>query len=135
MAKIQFTVNELSRILNSNNLSPRQISEIEADDEKIFLRIKTDWFALNSIRIAAKFVDFKEGSATFEILQNRLMNKFNWLIRKWIESIKLPEYVNLSEYPIVHIDLNRVLADKTRGIRIEDISFEKRQFFVTISAI
>jgi hypothetical protein len=135
MAKIQISVNEFNLILNSNNLFPRQISEIEADDDNIFLKIKTGWFALKSIRISVKFMSFNHEGAVFEIVQNRLMNKFDWLIHKWIESVQLPEHVNLCEYPKVHIDLNKVLANKAKGIRIDDISFEKGRFFVTISAI
>ncbi len=135
MAKLQFTVNELNRILNSNNLFPQQISDIEADGENIHLRIKTGWFALKTIRISVKFVNFNDEGAIFEVVQNRLMNKFDWLIHKWAESVELPEHVDLREYPKVYVDLNKVLAEKARGIRADEISFEKGQFFVTINTI
>ena len=135
MAKLQFTVNELNRILDSNNMFPRHISDIEADEENIFIRIKTGWFALKTIRISVRFVSFNDEGAVLEVVQNRLMSKFDWLIHKFAESAELPEYVNLREYPKVCVDLNKVLAEKAKGIRANEVLFEKGQFFVTINTI
>ena len=135
MAKLHISVTELDRILNSNNLLPEQISGMEADGDNIHLRIKTGWFALKSVRMSVKFINYKDENAVFEVVQNRFMNKFDWLIHKLAESAHLPEYINLDEYPKVHVDLNKVLAEKTKGIRLDDLSFEKGLFLITLSTL
>lgn len=70
----------------------------------------------------------------FEMTTNRLVDKFDWLVRRLFKSLHLPDYVSQCEYPRVRVDINKVLADKIKGVQIENIAFENGQFCVTIHA-
>jgi hypothetical protein len=59
------------------------------------------------------------------------MDKFDWLIRKILASSNLPDYVNHCHYPLLHVDVDRVLAEKIKGIQIESITLRDLQFRVT----
>ncbi len=134
MARITFSIAEAVRIINSNGLVSGPITEIEAEGDKISVKFKTSWPAPKYIRVGIEYADFENGIVTFNITTNRLVDKFDWLVRKLLKSLHLPDYVNQCEYPRVCVDINKVLADKIKGVQIENIDFENGQFCVTINA-
>jgi hypothetical protein len=133
MARITFSMAEAVRIINSNGLVSGPITEIRTEGDKISVKFKTGWPAPKYIRVGIEYADFDNGIVTFSMATNRLIDKFDWLVRKLLKSLHLPDYVSQCEYPRVCVDINKVLADKIKGLQIENIAFENGQFCVTIS--
>jgi len=134
VAKITFSIGEVVRILNSGRLVSEPLTEIKTKGDKFLVKLKTGWLAPKYIRAAIKYVDFYNGNVAFEITTNRLIDKFDWLVPRLFKSPHLPDYVSQCEYPRVCVDINKVLADKIKGVQIENITFENEQFCVTIHA-
>lgn len=133
MAEIIVSVDELVHILKANNMMPPKVRDIEAYHQGISFKIKTGLFPLMLIRIVVKFTEYADDCAVFEVVQNPLMKKFDWLIHKWIESMQMPEHIRKIEYPAIHIDVNGVLAQQLKGVRIKNISFESGLFYAILT--
>lgn len=134
MAQTVFSIAEIVRFLRSNDVIPEEVAEISpAEDDIISLKVKTSWLAPKHVRIAIKYVAFRDGRAIFEVVRTRLMHRFDWLIRRILASSDLPDCVSCSEYPMLQVDANRVLTENIKGITIESITFTDSQFRVTTS--
>jgi hypothetical protein len=131
MAKITVSIAEIVRILGANELISQSVEEIKTQGDRISFKLKTDWPALKHIRVGIGFVDFRDGNVILEIVTNRLVDRFDWLGRKLLNSLNLPDYVSHGEYPRIHVDINKLLARKIRGIRIDSIAFNEGQLYVT----
>ena len=124
MAKITFTLKELTQMLISNEHLRGKISRLKVDGEKIHFVIKTDSFILPYIPASLGFSSFCDNQAIFEltIISNHLNKAVSRL--KQMLPFKLPEYIEL-DYPKIFVNVDKVLEEKNiKGIRVADIVLE-----------
>ncbi len=96
MAKIVLSADELFDILHANELIPDQVSEIDTEGDQIKLKVKTSWPVLKSIRVSVRFAGFDDGHIAFELVTNRLIDTFDWLVEKMVESLRLQDHGGVS---------------------------------------
>ena len=135
MAEIVISIDELVHILNANNILPPRIREIEKHHQGISFKFRTALFPLMLIRVILKFSGFENDCAIFEVVQNPLMKKFDWLIHKIIESMEMPDYISKIEYPAVHINTKDILAQQLKGVQINHIRYKDGLFYVILARI
>ncbi len=131
MAQIILSSQELIHILQANARVPEQIMDVAADDGEIRLKVRTDWPILKSIRVAMRFVGFEDGCVVLQLATNLLTDKFNWLVDRMIEPLRLEEHGGRWEYPRLYVDVNRLIQRQLRGVVVENISFQDGLFHIT----
>lgn len=131
MARIILSADELLDILHANELIPDQVTEIETEGQEIKLRVKTSWPLLKSIRVAVRFAGYDDGHIAFELVTNRLIDTFDWLVEKMVESLQLSEHGGRWEYPTLYVDVNRIVRGWIRGVDIDDMTFVDGHFHIT----
>lgn len=135
MAKLTFSLDELTKILANNDLLQGKISRLKADGERISFVIRTNSFILPYIPASLGFLSFYDNQAIFEltIISNLLNKAVNQL--KQMLQIKLPAYMKF-EYPKIFVDAEKLLKEKNiRGIRVEDVSLKAGEFTITTSNV
>ena len=131
MAQIVLSGDELVGILQANGLIPDQVTDIEADGEEIKLKVKTPWPLLKSLRVGVRFEGFNGDHVVLQLVTNRLIDTFDWLVDKMLESFPLADYGGRWEYPRLHIDVNKLLQERIRGVQIDEMEFFDGQFCIT----
>jgi len=131
MAQIILSSHELISILQANARIPQQIMDIAVDDEEIKLKVRTDWPILKSIRVGMRFAGFDNGCLVLQLATNLLTDKFNWLVDRMIEPLRLEEHGGRWEYPRLYIDVNRLIQRQLRGVAIENVIFQDGLFHIT----
>ena len=131
MAQIILSGDELVCILNANGLVPEEVAEIELAGEEIRLRVKTSWPIFKSIRVGLRFAGFEQGQAVLQLVTNRLIDQFDWLVDKVLAGFPLADHGARWEYPKLHVDVNKLLRRQIRGVEITNIVFEEGQFRTT----
>jgi hypothetical protein len=131
MAQIILSSHELVSTVQANAHIPPQIMDIAADDEEIRLKVRTDWPILKSIRVGMRFAGFENGCLILQLATNLLTDKFNWLVDRMIEPLRLEEHGGRWEYPRLYIDVNRLVQRQFHGIVIENIVFRDGLFHIT----
>jgi hypothetical protein len=131
MAQIILSGDELVCILNANGLVPEEVIDIELEGEEIKLRVKTPWPIFKSIRVGLRFTGFEQGQAVLQLVTNRLIDRFDWLVDKMLGGFPLANHGARWEYPRLHVDVNKLLRRQVRGVEITNIAFEEGQFRVT----
>ncbi len=131
MAQIVLSGDELIGILRANELIPDQVTHIQANGEEVKLRVRTPWPVLKSVRVGIRFAGFDEGSAVFQLATNRLIDTFDWLVDKMLESLRLADYGGRWEYPYLYVDVNRLVQQRVRGVQIDDVVFQNGHFHIT----
>lgn len=131
MAKIVLSADELLDILHANELIPDQVTEIETDGQEIKLKVKTPWPVLKSVRVGVRFAGYADGHVAFQLVTNRLIDTFDWLVEKMVESLRLGDHGGRWEYPRLYVDVNRIVRGWIRGIDIEDMAFIDGHFHIT----
>lgn len=131
MAQIILSGDELIGILYANELIPSQVTEVQANGHEIRLKVKTSWPVLKSVRVGVKFTGFDKGQAVLELVTNRLIDKFDWLVDKMMESLQLADHGGRWEYPCLYVDVNRFVQERIRGISIDDMTCRDGLFYIT----
>jgi hypothetical protein len=135
MAKLIFSVEELIKILISNELLPKNIVRLKIKGDNVHFYIKTQSFLLPFIPASLKFLSFENNNATFEftIVNSQINKAINQLDRLF--DFKIPVYMRL-EYPKFVIDIDELLREKNiRGIRAKDIYFGDGTFNIVTESI
>ena len=101
--------------------------------EEIKLRVKTPWPIFKSIRVGLRFAGFEQGQAVLQLVTNRLIDQFDWLVDKMLAGFPLADHGARWEYPKLHVDVNKLLRRQVRGVEITNIVFEEGQFRITTS--
>ena len=130
MAIIKFTLEELLKVLTSNNLLPPQIVRTEVKNNSIHFAISTETFLLPFIPASLKFLSFENNIATLEL--NLVSGHFNKALGFFGQSYesRLPDYVKL-ELPNILIDLKKFFqAKKIKGVRVKEITQENDLFTI-----
>jgi len=131
MARIVLSADELFDILHANELIPDQVTEIDTEGEEIKLKVKTSWPVLKSIRVNVRFAGFDDGHIAFELVTNRLIDTFDWLVEKMVESLRLDDHGGRWEYPTLYVDVNRIVRGWIRGVDIDEMTFADGHFHIT----
>ena len=131
MAKITFTLEELTHILISNELLRKEILRPKVEGDRIHFVINTNSFILPYIPASLGYVDFRDNIATFELtIVSSYLNKVVGRLKQVLR-FKLPEYIKL-EFPKIFVHADRMLKEKNiRGIRVKDVSFKDGEFTIT----
>jgi hypothetical protein len=131
MAQIILSGDELIGILYANELVPEQVTDIQADGEEIRLKVRTPWPVLKSVRVGVRFTGYNDGQAVLQLVTNRFIDKFDWLVDKMLDSLRLADHGGRWEYPCLYMDVNRFLQQRIRGVSINDMVFENGLFYIT----
>jgi len=131
MAQIVLSGDELVGVLYANELIPSQITEVQTDGDEIKLKVRTQWPVLRSVRVGVRLAGFEDGQLVLQLVTNRLLDTFDWLVDKMLESFELAEHGGRWEYPRLYIDLNRLVADQVRGVIVHDVAFVDGYFRIT----
>lgn len=135
MAKITFSLEELLKILISNELLPRQIIRARVKGQRVHFVIRTNAFILPYIPASLKYVSFDNNNAIFEltIVHGHLNKAVSWLNQ--VLKLKIPACMKL-EYPNISVDIEKLLEEKNiRGVRVKDILFENGDFTIVTGKI
>jgi len=131
MAKIIFTLEELTQILLSDELLRGKILRLKVDGEKIHFLIKTNSFILPYIPASLGFLSFSDNQAIFEltIISNHLNKIVSRL--KQVLPFNLPAYIEL-EYPKIFVNVDKLLEEKNiKGVRVNDVAIQGDELIVT----
>ena len=131
MAQIILSSHELISLVQANACIPQQIMDIAVDEEEIKLKVRTDWPILKSIRVGMRFAGFDNGCVVLQLATNLLTDKFNWLVDRMIEPLRLEEHGGRWEYPRLYVDVNRLIQRQLRGVAIENVVFQDGLFYIT----
>ena len=131
MAKISFSLEELTQILISNELLRGEILRPKVEGERIHFVIKTNSFILPYIPASLGFLSFSDNQAIFELtIVSSHLNKAVSRLKQMLQ-LKLPAYMKL-EYPKILVDVEQLLQEKNlKGIRVEDVSLKDGEFTIT----
>ncbi len=135
MAKITFSLEELLKILISNELLPPQIIRARVKGQKVHFVIRTNAFILPFIPASLRYVSFDNNNAIFEltIVSGHLNKAVSWLNQAL--KLKLPPCMKL-EYPNISVDVKKLLKEKNiKGVRVKDIFFENGEFAIVTENI
>jgi hypothetical protein len=130
MAKITFSLEELLKILISNELLPRQIIRTKVKGQRVHFVIRTDSFILPYIPASLRYVSFDNNNAIFElsIVSGHLNKTVSWLNQAL--KLKIPACMKL-EYPNISVDIDKLLEEKNiKGVQVKDIFLEDGQFAI-----
>jgi len=135
MAKITFSLEELIKILISNELLPRQIIRARVKGQRVYFVIRTNAFILPFIPASLKYISFDNKNAIFEltIVHGHLNKAVSWLNQAL--KLKIPACMK-HEYPNIFIDIDKLLEEKNiKGVRVKDILFENGEFTIVTDNI
>jgi len=135
MAKITFSLEELLKILTSNELLPRQIIRTKVKGQGVHFVIRTNAFILPYIPASLKYIGFDHNNAIFEltIASGHLNKAVSWLNQAL--KLKIPACMKL-EYPNISIDIDKLLKEKNiKGVQVKDIFFKNSDFTIVTESI
>jgi len=135
MAKITFNLEELTDILISNELLPREIVRTRVKGERINFVIRTNSFILPFIPASLRYLSFDNNNAILELTMvgGHLKKAINWLDQA--VKLRIPSYMKL-EFPNILVDVDKLLKEKNiKGVRVKDILFENGEFVVVTDSI
>jgi hypothetical protein len=131
MAQIILSGDELICILKAHALIPEQVIGVEMAAEQIKVKVRTPWPVLKSIRVSVRFAGFEAGHVVIELVTNRLVDAFDWLVDRMLASLQLEDHGARWEYPRLYVDVNKLLPPPFRGVEITGVVFEEDRFHIT----
>jgi hypothetical protein len=131
MGRIVLSGDELISILAANARMPEQVMGVEAEGEEIKVQVATPLPILRSIPVRIRFAGFEQGQVVLQLVTNRLIDKFDWLVDRMLASVKIEDYGGRWEYPRLYVDVNRLLYRQVRGVQIAGIVFQDGHFHIT----
>ena len=131
MGQIVLSGEELISILAANTRLPEQVIGIETDGEEIKVHVATPVPLLRSIPVRVRFAGFEQGQIVLQLVTNRVIDKFDWLVNRMLASLKVAEHGGRWEYPKLYVNVNQLLQQQVRGIQIVDVAFRDGQFHIT----
>lgn len=133
MAKITLSLEELLKILISNELLPRQIIRARVKDQRVHFVIRTNAFILPYIPASLRYISFDNNNAIFEltIVSAHLNKVVSWLNQAL--KLKIPACMRL-EYPNIFVDFDKLFEEKNiRGVRVKNIFFENGELVLAVN--
>ena len=131
MAKITFSLEELTQVLISNELLRGEILRPKVEGDRIHFVIRTNTFILPYIPASLGYLDFSDNLAIFELtIVSSYLNKAVSRLKQMLQ-LKIPSYMRL-EYPKIFVDVDKLLKEKNiRGVRVKDIYLKGGEFTIT----
>ena len=133
MGQIVLSGDELVCIMAANARMPDQVVGIETEGEEIKVHLATPLPVLRSIPVRVRFAGFEQGQVVLQLMTNRLIDKFDWLVNKALASFRVEDYGGRWEYPRLYVDVNRLLRQQVRGVEIASVVFQDGHFHITTS--
>jgi len=133
MGQIVLSGDELVCILAANARMPEQVVSVETEGEEIKVHVATALPILRSIPVRVRFAGFEQGQVVLQLMTNRLIDQFDWLVNRMLASLKVEEYGGRWEYPRLYVDVNRLLQRQVRGVEIAGVAFREGHFHITTS--
>ena len=133
MGQIVLSGEELISILAANTRLPEQVIGIETDGEEIKVHVATPLPILRSIPVRVRFAGFEGGQIVLQLVTNRLIDKFDWLVNKMLAGLKVEDHGGRWEYPRLFVDVNKLLCRQIRGVQIAGVVFQDGRFHITTS--
>ena len=134
MAEVVLPADELIALLDANKLIPQQVFDIQAGQADVSFRVKTGWVVPKSVRVRLRLVGFEAGQATVEIGAGRLVETFDWLVEKYLNTLLAGLPAVRCQYPRLYVDVDRLLGERIKGVRVTDITFADGQLRVVTGA-
>jgi hypothetical protein len=131
MAQIVLSGEELVCILYANGLIPAQVTGVEMNGVEMKIKVKTPWPVLKSIHIGVQFAGFEGGQVVLQLITNRFLDTFDWLVDRMLASLHLQDHGGRWEYPRLYVDVNKLLQRQVRGVEITGIGFAGDCFHIT----
>jgi hypothetical protein len=131
MAQIVLSAEELISLLSANALIPDHVTDVETNGEEIRIKVRTPWPVLKSIRVGIRFVGFDSGCAILQLVTNRLIDTFDWLVDWMVEPLQVEDHGGRWEYPRLYVDVNRLIQKQLRGVEIKSMAFRDGHFHIT----
>jgi hypothetical protein len=133
MGQIVLSGDELIHILAANAPMPEQVTGIETEGQEIKVHVATPLPILRSIPVRVRFAGFDGGQVVLQLVTNRVIDKFEWLVNKVLASLKVEDHGGRWEYPRLYVDVNRLLRRQVRGVEIAAVVFQDGHFHITTS--
>jgi len=131
MAQVILSGDELACILMANGIVPPEVSDLEINGENIKVKVATPWPVVKSVRVRMRFIGFENGQAVLQLTTNRLVDAFDWLVDRVLESFPLDKFAGRWEYPRLYVDVNRLLRRQVRGTEITNVVVQDGHFRIT----
>jgi len=131
MGQIVLSGEELVSILAANAPLPEPVTGLEADGQEIKVHVATPLPLLRSIAVRVRFAGFEEGQVVLQLVTNRVLDKFDWLMNKMLASVQIEEHGGRWEYPRLYVDVNRLLRRQVRNVEIAGVVFRDGRFHIT----
>jgi hypothetical protein len=128
MGQIVLSGDELVCILTANALIPEQVTGVETESEEIRVHVATPWPILRSIPVRIRFAGFERGQVVLQLITNRFIDKFDWLVDRMLASLQLEDHGSRWEYPRFYVDVNKLLQRQVRGVEITSVVFQAGHF-------
>ena len=133
MGLIVLSGDELVSILAANARMPDQVMGMETEGQEIKVQVASPVPLLRSIPVRIKFAGFEQGRIVLQLVTNRVIDQFEWLVNKMLASLNVEDYGGRWEYPRLYVDVNHLLQRQVRGIEIAGVVFQDGQFHITTS--
>lgn len=133
MGQIVLSGDEFLSILAANARLPEQVMGVETEGEEIKVHVATPLPLLRSISVRIRFAGFEQGQVVLQLMTNRLIDKFDWLVDKMLASLKVEDHGGRWEYPRLYVDVNKLLRRQIRGVEIAGVVFQDGHFHITTS--
>jgi hypothetical protein len=131
MAQIVLSGEELVCLLKANGLIPDPIIDVEMDTDEMKVRVRTPLPIPKSVRVGVRLAGFEQGHVVLQLVTNRLIDTFDWLVDRMLASLRLADHESRWEYPRLYVDVNRLLQRQIRGVEVTDMTFADGHFHIT----
>jgi hypothetical protein len=133
MGQIVLSGAELVSLLTANAQMPERVLSIETKGQEIRVHVATPLPVLRSIRVRMRFAGYEQGHVVLQLVTNRLVDQFEWLVNRMLAALKIPDHGSRWEYPRLYVDVNRLLQQQVRGVQIAGVAFQDGRFHITTS--
>jgi N-formylglutamate amidohydrolase len=131
MGQIILSGEELICLLKANGLVPAPIIDAEMDTDAVKVRVRTPLPILKSVHVGVRFAGFEEGHVVLQLVTNRLLDTFDWLVDRMFASLQLADHGSRWQYPRLYVDVNRLLQQQVRGVAVTGMTFAEGRFHIT----
>jgi N-formylglutamate amidohydrolase len=131
MGQIILSGEELVCLLRANGLVPEPIIDMAMDTDEFRVRVRTPLPILKSVHVGVRFAGFEQGHVVLQLVTNRLLDTFDWLVDRMFASLPLAEHGSRWEYPRLYVDVNQLLQRQVRGVEVTGVTFAEDRFHIT----
>jgi hypothetical protein len=131
MGQIVLSGEELVCLLKANGLVPDPIIDVEMDTDALKVRVRTPLPILKSVHVGVRLAGFEDGHVVLQLVTNRLLDTFDWLVDRMFASLSLADHGSRWEYPRLYVDVNQLLRRQVRGVEVTGVTFAEGHVYIT----